>query len=93
MPRASYKSAIFFIFVLLFILSISMAESRTVSSGIGTNSALICSKIYGANIGDTCFSVMQQFSMTAEAFTTFNPNLNCDKMFVGEWICLDGSSI
>ncbi|KAF3650455.1 putative F-box/LRR-repeat protein-like [Capsicum annuum] len=51
-----------------------------VNSGIGTNSALICSKIYGANIGDTCFSIMQQFSVTPESFTTFNPNLNCDKM-------------
>ncbi|KAK4368519.1 hypothetical protein RND71_012311 [Anisodus tanguticus] len=89
MARASYKSTIVFSFVLLFILSISMA----VAAGIGTNSALICSKIYGTNIGDTCFSIMQQFSVTPDAFTTFNPNLNCDKMFVGEWICLDGSSV
>ncbi|WMV39163.1 hypothetical protein MTR67_032548 [Solanum verrucosum] len=34
---------------------------------------------------------MQLFSVTAKDFTTFNPNLNCEKMFVGEWICLDGS--
>lgn len=63
-----------------------------VAARIETNSALICSKIYGANIGDTCFSIMQQFSVSAKDFTTFNPNLNCEKMFVGEWICLDGSS-
>ncbi|KAM3222043.1 lysM domain-containing protein ARB [Capsicum annuum] len=92
MAKASYKLTMLFTFVLLFLLSINIAESRIVSSGIGTNSALICSKIYGANIGDTCFSIMQQFSVTPESFTTFNPNLNCDKMFVGEWICLDGSS-
>ncbi|KAK4355876.1 hypothetical protein RND71_024847 [Anisodus tanguticus] len=89
MARASYKSAMLFSIVLLFLLSISMSES----SWNWTNSALICSKIYGANIGDTCFSIMQQFSVTSEAFTTLNPNINCDKMFVGEWICLDGSSI
>ncbi|KAJ8543468.1 hypothetical protein K7X08_005991 [Anisodus acutangulus] len=93
MARASCKPAMLFSIVLLFLLSISMSESRIVSFGIGTNSALICSKIYGANIGDTCFSIMQQFSVTSEAFTTLNPNINCDKMFVGEWICLDGSSI
>ncbi|KAK4368520.1 hypothetical protein RND71_012312 [Anisodus tanguticus] len=92
MARASYKSATLFSFVLLFLLAISMSESKIVSSGIGKNFALTCSKIYGTNIGDTCFSIMQQFSVTSEAFTTFNPNLNCDKMFVGEWICLDGSS-
>ncbi|MCD7453673.1 hypothetical protein HAX54_021828 [Datura stramonium] len=92
MARASYESTMLVSFVLLFLLSISMAESRIVSSGIGMNSALICSKIYGANIGDTCFSIMQQFSVNPQAFATFNPNLNCDKMFVGEWICLDGSS-
>lgn len=123
MATSSYKLTMLFSIV-LFLLSINIAESRIVSckydikfypinsytfqlnlsfyfsiiifsmiaAGIGTNPALICSKIYGANIGDTCFSIMQQFSVTPEAFTTFNPNLNCDKMFVGEWICLDGSS-
>ncbi|MCD7453676.1 hypothetical protein HAX54_021831, partial [Datura stramonium] len=89
MARASYKLTMLFSFLLLFLLSINIAQSRIVSTGIGTNSALICSKIYGANIGDTCFSIMQQFSVTTEAFNTFNPNLDCDKMFVGEWICLD----
>nr|XP_016460506.1 PREDICTED: lysM domain-containing protein ARB_03442-like [Nicotiana tabacum] len=92
MAKASYKQAMLLSFVLFFLLCINMAESRTLSSGTGKNSVLICSKIYGANIGDTCFSIMQNFSVTPEAFTTFNPNLNCDKMFVGEWICLDGSS-
>ncbi|CAN4103379.1 unnamed protein product [Withania somnifera] len=92
MARESCKSAMLFSFVLFFLLS-SMAESRIISSGIGTNSALICSKIYGANVGDTCFRIMQRFSVTPEAFASFNPNLNCNKMFVGEWICLDGSSI
>ncbi|CAN4103378.1 unnamed protein product [Withania somnifera] len=93
MARESYKSAMLFSFLLLFLLCISKAESRIISAGIGTNSVLVCSEVYGANIGDTCFSIMQQFSVTPEAFATFNPNLNCDEMFVGEWICLDGSSI
>ncbi|OIT36753.1 PREDICTED: lysM domain-containing protein ARB_03442-like [Nicotiana attenuata] len=88
MARASYKHLSFVLLLLL----INMAESRNLSSGTGKNSALICSKIYGANIGDTCFSIIQNFSVTPEAFTTFNPNLNCNKMFVGEWICIDGSS-
>ncbi|CAN4103377.1 unnamed protein product [Withania somnifera] len=79
MARKSYKSTMLFNFLLLFLI---MEESRIVSSGIETNSALICSKVYGANIGDTCFT-----------FATFNPNLNCDKMLVSEWICLDGSSV
>ncbi|KAJ8568836.1 hypothetical protein K7X08_032467 [Anisodus acutangulus] len=94
MAKTSYKLIMLFSFVLLFLLSVNIAESRIVSfaAGLGSNYAMICSKIYGANIGDTCFSIMQQFSVTPEAFTTFNPNLNCDKMFVGEWICLDGSS-
>ncbi|KAM3395499.1 lysM domain-containing protein ARB [Capsicum galapagoense] len=93
MARASYKSAMFFNFVLFFVFSISKEESRIVSLETGTNSALTCSKMYGANIGDTCFSIMQQFSVTPRAFATFNLNLNCDKIFVGQWICLDGSSI
>ncbi|OIT36754.1 hypothetical protein A4A49_60220 [Nicotiana attenuata] len=89
MARANYKVS----FVLLFLLSIYVAESRILPSENGTNSVLVCSKIYGANIEDTCFSIMRNFSVIPEVFTTFNPNLNCDKMFVGQWICLDGSSI
>nr|XP_009760734.1 PREDICTED: uncharacterized protein LOC104213034 [Nicotiana sylvestris] len=91
-PTTKYQSFFSALF-LLFLLSVYVAESRILSSETGTNSVPVCNKIYGANIGDTCFSIMENFSVTSEVFTAFNPNLNCDKMFVGEWICLDGSSI
>lgn len=49
-----------------------------------------CSSVHAAQIGDTCFSVAQQFKLTAQAFSAFNPNLVCDSIFVGQWLCVAG---
>ncbi|THF94201.1 hypothetical protein TEA_029971 [Camellia sinensis var. sinensis] len=51
-----------------------------------------CDTVYGVEIGDTCFSVTQQFNLTTEFFTEINPNLVCDKVFVGQWLCIVGSA-
>lgn len=50
----------------------------------------ICSKLYGALEGDTCFDIIQLFNTTTEHFNALNPNIDCDKIFVGQWLCLDG---
>ncbi|KAK8510381.1 hypothetical protein V6N12_011750 [Hibiscus sabdariffa] len=49
-----------------------------------------CVSIYGQQEGDTCFSISQAFNLTVDAFLQLNPNLNCDKIFVGEWLCVNG---
>ncbi|KAL8188727.1 hypothetical protein R6Q57_029747 [Mikania cordata] len=54
---------------------------------------LVCDKIYGTLPEDTCFSIIETFKLTTASFTAFNPNLNCDKIFVGEWLCIDAITI
>ncbi|XWS13208.1 hypothetical protein CRYUN_Cryun36dG0017800 [Craigia yunnanensis] len=49
-----------------------------------------CLSIYGAEEGDTCFGITQAFNLTTDFFNQINPNLNCDQMFVGQWLCVDG---
>ncbi|XVF37683.1 hypothetical protein REPUB_Repub20aG0030800 [Reevesia pubescens] len=49
-----------------------------------------CVSIYGAEEGDTCFSISQAFNLTSDFFDAINPNLNCKKIFVGQWLCVDG---
>ncbi|GFZ06489.1 hypothetical protein Acr_18g0006590 [Actinidia rufa] len=95
MAKMNNKTTMFFNFLLVlsFLLVISMAESRSIFGiGIGKPTALICDKIYGAESGDSCFSVTQKFNLTTEFFSQMNPNLVCGKMFVGEWLCIDGSA-
>ncbi|CAN4103369.1 unnamed protein product [Withania somnifera] len=50
-----------------------------------------CNSIYAAQAGDTCESLIKFFNLKAEDFSNINPNLNCDKIFVGEWICTNGT--
>ncbi|MBA0628634.1 hypothetical protein Godav_023329 [Gossypium davidsonii] len=49
-----------------------------------------CVSIYGQQEGDTCFSITQAFNLTFDFFLQINPNLNCDTIFVGQWLCVDG---
>ncbi|CAL5336645.1 hypothetical protein ACSBR1_012453 [Camellia fascicularis] len=85
-----------FLFNLLLAISIflmiSVAESRIFGFGFGQQAAPNCDTVYGVEIGDTCFSVTQKFNLTTEFFTEINPNLVCDKVFVGQWLCIVGSA-
>ena len=51
---------------------------------------VICSSVIGVKSGDTCFDIANNFKLSSKAFESINPNLNCDKLFVGEWICVKG---
>ncbi|KAG5597035.1 hypothetical protein H5410_038267 [Solanum commersonii] len=50
-----------------------------------------CNRIYAAQAGDTCESLIKFFNLKAQDFSDINPNLNCDKIFVGEWLCTNGT--
>ncbi|KAK3032268.1 hypothetical protein RJ639_037442 [Escallonia herrerae] len=78
-----------FILILALFVTISMADSRFIGIGF-TKAPPICSKVHGAQTGDTCFSVANAFNLTTEDFNAINPNLNCTRIFVGEWLCVNG---
>lgn len=50
--------------------------------------SLSCSKVHGVQEEETCFSVAQGAGLTQDDFLGFNPNINCAKVFVGQWVCL-----
>ncbi|KAK2985929.1 hypothetical protein RJ640_008145 [Escallonia rubra] len=77
------------ILILALFVTISMADSRFIGIGF-TKVPPICSKVHGAQIGDTCFSVAKTFNLTTEDFNGINPNLDCTRIFVGEWLCVNG---
>ncbi|KAF8663912.1 hypothetical protein HU200_055252 [Digitaria exilis] len=50
---------------------------------------LVCTKIYGVQQRhETCFALAQAGELSLEQFFSFNPNINCQKLFIGQWICL-----
>ncbi|OWM91316.1 hypothetical protein CDL15_Pgr000261 [Punica granatum] len=50
-----------------------------------------CDTVYGVKPGDTCFSITEASKLTESFFLGINPNINCDKIFVGQWLCVAGS--
>lgn len=52
----------------------------------------VCNDVYGAKQGDTCFAVVQKFNLTPAQFNAINPNLDCDQVFVGQWLCIKGTT-
>ncbi|PIA31881.1 hypothetical protein AQUCO_04700023v1 [Aquilegia coerulea] len=49
-----------------------------------------CEAVYGVQAGDTCSGITQMFKLATKLFSDLNPNLVCDKLFVGQWVCTDG---
>ncbi|KAF3447989.1 hypothetical protein FNV43_RR08696 [Rhamnella rubrinervis] len=97
MAKYSNKVAVFANLVLLFsvVLMISTAQSKLLGIGFGEVKGTIieCKTVYGVGVGDTCSLVTQMINQSLEAFLAINPNINCDKMFVGQWVCIDGKVI
>ncbi|KAL9456180.1 hypothetical protein AB3S75_005409 [Citrus x aurantiifolia] len=77
--------------VLALLLIVSMAESRTFAGGLET-SLPTCDSVYGAQEGDTCSDVTEKFNLSTDVFLAINPNINCDAIFVGQWLCVVGSA-
>ena len=53
---------------------------------------LTCKKVHGVQTGETCCSVGEGAGLTQDQFLGFNPNLCCEKLFVGQWVCLEATS-
>ncbi|KAM3333005.1 hypothetical protein ACQJBY_028233 [Aegilops geniculata] len=54
--------------------------------------ALTCNKVNAVQSGDTCSSIAEGTGLAQEDFLGFNPNINCVKIFLGQWVCLDASA-
>ncbi|KAJ9690275.1 hypothetical protein PVL29_012766 [Vitis rotundifolia] len=87
MAKANNKS-LNLIFMLSLLILVSMAESRF----LGAKATPECDAVVGVESGDTCFDIADKFQLTTEFFDSINPNLNCDALFVGQWICVDGTA-
>ncbi|KAF7847920.1 hypothetical protein BT93_D0563 [Corymbia citriodora subsp. variegata] len=81
--------------VLSLFFSVSTAERKLLTSGalptqatLSAPSLIYCASVYGVKSGDTCFAVAQTFNLTALSFDKINPNLNCNALFVGQWLCV-----
>ncbi|KAK1582819.1 hypothetical protein Q3G72_018531 [Acer saccharum] len=47
-----------------------------------------CEKVYVVRSGDTCTGITQMFKLSPVTFDSINPNLNCNALSPGQWICV-----
>ncbi|KAM2077819.1 uncharacterized protein LOC126610828 [Malus sylvestris] len=81
------------VLMLCLFLIISFAEGKQIGDiGFGgVKATLRCQKVYGVEAGDTCNGIMGKFKLTAHFFA-INPNINCNTIFVGQWLCIAGTT-
>ncbi|CAI0460863.1 unnamed protein product, partial [Linum tenue] len=53
---------------------------------------LTCQKGYGAQQGDNCASVAAAHHISLSSFKAMNPGINCYYFFVGQWLCVKGTT-
>jgi len=70
---------------LLIAVMITLADAHTRAPAA---TPLICKKAYGVKERETCFAVAQATGLPLKQFLSFNPNINCDNLFIGQWVCL-----
>uniref|UniRef100_M1C1H7 LysM domain-containing protein n=1 Tax=Solanum tuberosum TaxID=4113 RepID=M1C1H7_SOLTU len=81
-----------FILILSLLLFITLVESKiTIHEGSSPKSEIECSKVVNVKDGDTCFDVSHTFGLGSDEFNAINPNLKCTALFVGQWLCVDGT--
>ncbi|KAM3285244.1 hypothetical protein P3S67_024043 [Capsicum chacoense] len=71
--------------------SSSSSPSPSPSLGPDPASEISCLKVVNVKNGDTCFDVSKTFGLGSDVFSAINPNLNCTALFVGQWLCVDGT--
>ncbi|KAK8524413.1 hypothetical protein V6N13_015435 [Hibiscus sabdariffa] len=80
-----------FLLIVALLVIISMVESRGIGFPKGKRGPS-CNEVHGVVDGDTCFDLSNTFNLSTAFFESINPNLNCNSLFVGQWICVAGSA-
>ncbi|CAL5344880.1 unnamed protein product [Camellia sinensis] len=98
MANSSNKITMFINMVLILSvlhIIITIAESRSILSFDFTNPNTLpsCNTVVGVESGDTCFELIQALNLTTIYFDSINPNLNCSSLFLGQWLCINGTAI
>ncbi|XAR53680.1 Chitinase [Bertholletia excelsa] len=83
MAKASNKFLNMVLIISLLIVSVVVAFKATNPS---------CDAVVRVEEGDTCFAIAQEFNLTTDFFDSINPNIDCRALFVGQWVCVDGST-
>ncbi|KAF5738938.1 hypothetical protein HS088_TW12G00134 [Tripterygium wilfordii] len=81
--------AINLLFMLWFLLFVCVAESIL---RLGSEGVPACTLWGSVRKGVTCDGAANDFNLTPQSFFALNPNIDCDDLFVGQWVCVAGNA-
>ncbi|KAL3741948.1 hypothetical protein ACJRO7_017429 [Eucalyptus globulus] len=85
---------LFLVLSLVFTVSTAQRKLMNVDMNDGVPQVgMQCKSLYSVQDGDTCYDLVQTFHLTTSTFELFNQNLDCDNLFIGQWICLNNVTI
>ncbi|KAK1583059.1 hypothetical protein Q3G72_020670 [Acer saccharum] len=70
------------------VLMIALIFSFTMANFGFLDGKASCEKVYVVRSGDTCTAITQMFKLSPVTFDSINPNLNCNELSPGQWICV-----
>ncbi|MFS8032892.1 putative LysM domain-containing protein [Helianthus anomalus] len=92
MSKINNKTIINMLIVFVFVSILTTTQGETIS--VDTPIKIpFCTSVIGVKSGDTCYGIAHKFKLSSTLFNSINPNLNCNKLFVGEWICIGGIAL
>ncbi|CAO2166633.1 unnamed protein product [Urochloa humidicola] len=71
------------------VIAFLLIAAVTLAGAAPPATPLICLKPYGVKEHETCFALAQTTGMPLKRFLRFNPNINCNNLFIGQWVCLN----
>nr|CAB3478511.1 unnamed protein product [Digitaria exilis] len=71
-----------------FLVIVCLLVVVTLADALLPTLPLVCDKVYGVQKHETCFAVSQAAGLSLKKFLRFNPNINCNNLFIGQWVCL-----
>ncbi|KAL4585508.1 hypothetical protein LXL04_010129 [Taraxacum kok-saghyz] len=79
----------------LFLMLVVLSEARFTIDGVQKAKSavnVVCNEVVGVAAGEDCSIISQEFKLSLASFLAINPNINCESVFVGQWVCIDGST-
>ncbi|MFS8032894.1 putative chitinase [Helianthus anomalus] len=89
MSKINNKTITSMLIVFVFVGIMTTTQGETIYVDTPTKIPF-CTSVISVKSGDTCYDITQTFKLSSTLFNSINPNLNCNNLFVGEWICIGG---
>ncbi|KAL3741944.1 hypothetical protein ACJRO7_017425 [Eucalyptus globulus] len=93
MARLGNKMTMLFNLLLVLSLLLSVYTARELRSSSKSWVGAQCHSVYGVQGNESCDDVMLKFNLNYTTFRIFNINLDCGRLYSGQWLCINNTTL